>query len=152
MKGSSMSYNKITDIPFVSYLFWFAVLSAEKKRITSAPSYGGKGGIMRTTIPDRYSPLVKYRFEVSGKNYLSDRISYGGEMNSELMRMLLDKIGKEYSSGKIINVYYNPRNPKQAVMFTAFKWEVFVPFFAYIILGCAFILIGIHIHKKSHKA
>ncbi len=61
---------------------------------------------------ETYKPVVKYKYTVNGKEYISDKIfitSFETDKNTAL------KIINEFSSEKI-NVYYNPFNPSESVL------------------------------------
>lgn len=61
-----------------------------------------------------YRPTVEYEYLVNGVLYRADRIAFGNvsSQNEENAQRLLDQIVKAGS----VQVYYNPQNPKDAVL------------------------------------
>jgi hypothetical protein len=60
------------------------------------------------------APSVRYRYSVDGKTYESDRIAFGGE--SDTTRMLAEQTVAKYPAGAKVDVLYNPKQPKNAVL------------------------------------
>ncbi|OQY06105.1 MAG: hypothetical protein B6I22_06265 [Desulfobacteraceae bacterium 4572_123] len=90
----------------------------------------------RTTTS--FSAMVHYRYMVGGTTYPGDRICFGGTYSGS-KRSLAKKVADSYPKGKKVTVYYDPENPKGAVLKTGFRWTTFVAF----ILGLIFLCVGI---------
>lgn len=61
-----------------------------------------------------YRAEVRYRYEVDGRNYQCDKISFGYYSSSSL-KDARDIVGK-YKVGKMVVVHYDPENPGRAVI------------------------------------
>jgi hypothetical protein len=62
-------------------------------------------------------PIVHFEYSVLGKTYKSDRIFWGNvhlSSSEDASRKVADK----YNKDKKVAVYYNPRNPQEAVLET----------------------------------
>lgn len=60
-----------------------------------------------------YRPKVRYRFEVNDQEYTSDLITFKAYW---LVRKTAEKMVDRYPVGSRVQVHYNPRRPKQAVL------------------------------------
>lgn len=60
----------------------------------------------------RSVPVVKYEYTVNGKRFSGDRISMAEIIPESDIESTLDR----YPVGKEVTVYYNPSNPRQAVL------------------------------------
>jgi len=94
---------------------------------TNGPGY-------KSTI---YAPKILFRFTVDGKEYTSDKITWGGESRSNI-KSLIDKKLEEYPVGKNISVHYNPKDPADCIVQEDFSFEMAIP----LIGGIVFILGG----------
>jgi len=72
-----------------------------------------------------YFPYVEYAFEVNNKEYHSDRLSFESDYNynfsldektSHRYHPMNDKFSK-WMDEKKVEIYYNPKNPAQSVVF-----------------------------------
>lgn len=61
-----------------------------------------------------YRPSIRYRYEVDGKGYKTRRYSYYN--NSSRSKSDIEAIVAEYPVGGTVTAYYNPENPKRAVL------------------------------------
>lgn len=61
-----------------------------------------------------YKPEVAYRYEVGGKEYVSNRIELMDISTSNRGRA--ESIGSAYNTGDRVRVYYDPGNPERAVL------------------------------------
>lgn len=57
-------------------------------------------------------PHISYTYEVNGKSYHSSNIMAGGEMGGMNVETMLAR----YPHGSKVTVYYDPQNPKNAVL------------------------------------
>ena len=61
-----------------------------------------------------YSPLIKYRYSVNGKEYTSKRYTYAAGSTSDY-DYAADVVAR-YPKGKRITVYYDPADPAESVL------------------------------------
>lgn len=107
-----------------------SIISSEVGEIHSADSGGVKGS---TT----YHPKVNYAYLVDNQKYESTRISafsYG----STSRQRALDITKKKYPVGRNVDVYYNPKYPKIAVLEKGVGFFAFIP----ILVGLPMLLFG----------
>lgn len=96
-----------------------------------------------------WCPDIDYSYEIGGVKYKGDRnsvvlISDIGCFNSEAKA---EKWASEVRLVKKLNIFYNPRDPRQSSIFRE-RWDAldFVSFFG----GMAFVICGlVYIRKKS---
>ena len=68
----------------------------------------------RLTDADVYFAAVNFTYQVSGRDYQGNRLSFGGKVEGNQDEM--NKFVAEYPAGKIIPVYYDPQNPAVALL------------------------------------
>ena len=61
-----------------------------------------------------YFAAVNFTYQVSGRDYQGNRLSFGGKVEGNQDEM--NKFVAEYPAGKIIPVYYDPQNPAVALL------------------------------------
>ena len=87
-----------------------------------------------------YQPEVNYRYQVGDHGYTSSQRVFGDKPrydSRERARAIIEK----YPQGQTARVYYNPANPRQAVLEPGKIGALFGPFFGGIIcLGVAWML------------
>lgn len=84
-----------------------------------------------------YNPIVRYKYILDDKEYLSARVYFGYRIASSFKRRSLKTL-KKYNTGDKVNVFYNPEKENMAVIEPGIKFElVFVTVF-----GLIFILFG----------
>jgi len=87
-----------------------AVITSSKARVQSPRSGGGSS----TTIAE-----IRYRYEVEGRTYTSDRVTsakYGSSNSSRAYGQV-----RKYPVGREVTAYYNPDDASYAVLDT--RWE-----------------------------
>lgn len=57
---------------------------------------------------------LEYKYTVNGNKYLSNKVSFGHWDSSSQRKT--QKIVNRYTTGKCVTVYYDPHNPKNAVL------------------------------------
>lgn len=101
-------------------------------------------GYIIPTIDDsaRYIPIVIYRYRVGNRDYQSDKVVYSGPKSYSTFdtKTIMGNI----SNGSIVQVYYNPRNPKESYIYVGTR-----NYFG-IIIGIILILIAIYIGYKGN--
>ena len=77
-----------------------------------------KGNIIVSRIHEslhrRYSAKIKYSYMINGKKYIGDRVRFG--WNKTGVREAVADIKNKYSSGSIVKVHYNPKEPSRSVL------------------------------------
>jgi len=108
-----------------------AVRSSEvaKKRHTS-----WTGRRRRTSIV--YSPRVRYEYVVDGRTYTCDCVSFGDHSSSDAARA--QKVVNRYPKGTKVTAYYDPEDPRLAVLETGTSWSTYAP----LGIGLLFVVIG----------
>ena len=72
--------------------------------------------LKRTGNSSSTYPVVVYRYEVSGKQYQSERIKAGEQfLNVRVMGQATETVNR-YPIGSAVTVYYNPQNPAESVL------------------------------------
>ena len=107
---------------------------------------GRARGGNRTT----YSPEVRYRYEVDGRVYESDRIYFSGIDLSSNHDYALD-ITARYAVGRDVEVYHHPGDPELAVLQPGIRRETV---FTFVIGGAfaAFALLGFYLdHRRKPR-
>ena len=84
-----------------------------------------------------YTPKIRYQYQVEGKHYTCNRIEFGGESGGK--RSKAKKVVDKYPSGKKVTVYYNPQDPKVAVLKAGFSWGALFAF----LVGIIFFGVGV---------
>jgi hypothetical protein len=84
-----------------------------------------------------YYSTVKFKFNVDGKEYESDKITWGAEFRSNDQRLIEKEIA-DYPLGKQITVHYNPENPSDCIVKLHYTFKMAVPWIA----GIGFIIFG----------
>ncbi len=108
-----------------------------------------KSSANRTTTS--FSAMVHYRYLVGGTTYSSDRICFGGTYSGG-KRSLAKKVADSYPKGKKVTVYYDPENPKEAVLKTGFSWTTFMVFIGGLIFLCVGIACYISYRRGQEEA
>jgi hypothetical protein len=63
----------------------------------------------------RFRPSIVYTFEVNGQQYVSDRVSFGGQIGWSAASFVSGRVAK-YPVDSPVTVYYNPQNPAESVL------------------------------------
>lgn len=92
-----------------------------------------------------YQPDVTYRYQVDGRSYASDRISFGDFASSSRGRA--EEIVARYPRGMTVTVRTNPEKAGMSVLETRLGWFLFLP----PAMGALFIGLGIFILRVAGK-
>jgi len=118
----------IVAIPFVIIALIFIVLALRNSRKANLsrnwPETTGK--IIASGIDPRrshtsggystsYYPVVQYQYQVEGRTYLSNRITFGGEIGYGWTNMAQKQVDN-YPPGANVAVFYDPNDPATAVL------------------------------------
>lgn len=117
-----------TAIPFILVaLFLLLMALRSRRRVRQSMNWERTTGtVLFSTVETRrsrsgrsgystaYYPKVVYEYHVSGQRYQSDRLNLG-EIGLGFYKRVEAKVA-EYPPGKMIDVYYDPDNPAQAVL------------------------------------
>lgn len=93
-----------------------------------------------------YYPKVRYQYEVGGKTYICDRLSFAGGEGGDT-KIEAQALANRYPSGQKVVVYYDPKHPEKAVLERGLIWKTFMPFLA----GLGFLVVGIVCLKAYRK-
>ena len=107
------------------------IISSEMGEMHSANSTGGTGNTL-------YHPKVIYAYLVDNQQYESTRIS-AFSLGSYSQQRALEITKRKYPVGRNVDVYYNPNNPKIAVLEKGFGFLSFIP----ILVGLPLLILGI---------
>lgn len=82
-----------------------------------------------------YEAYVRYEYNVGGKHYLSNQVSFGqyGSNDPEHARSIV----RQYEKGEKISVHFNPSNPNESILEPGVSFGTFIP------LGLGFGFLGI---------
>jgi hypothetical protein len=75
-----------------------------------------------------YSPIIKFKFNIEGHEFTSDKITWGGEFRSNDKSSIERKIAA-FPVGKKIDVRYNPKKPSDCIVQENFSFEMAIPLF-----------------------
>ena len=103
------------------FLIWF-FRHAMRRAAESAHWPIAEGSVIATSMKviadseqPRFRPLVEYAYRVGGRDYRCSRIQWGGLIDLP-SRSAAAKVVGHYQTGKSIKVYYDPRQPRVAVL------------------------------------
>ena len=102
-------------ITIVYFWFLFATrhwLPADGLIVTSRVVSGWRGGVNGSDTETANTPLVEYEYKVNDRKLRSDRIMIGHAKSESELESVLDR----YPLGAKVVVYYNPADPKDAVL------------------------------------
>ena len=146
----------------LTMIYFFSKNIQESKESGTWPSI--KGRITRSIIhseevsfgdrddsTNNYTPDIdiEYEYEVNGESYTSQRIKIGGVSSSTQSTRIkganisVSNVGglrEKYPTGREVDVYYNPNNPKKAVLETGGSQLVLG------IVGLATFILGIFVY------
>ena len=115
------------------------VISSEVKVELSGGS-GTRGG----SSSNRYFAEISYSYTINNNIFTSNNFSYGrfGSKNKKDAR----RIAKQYQRGKTVKVYYNPKQPEQAVLKPGATFASYLPIsfgIIWTLVSCAILKAGI---------
>jgi hypothetical protein len=115
----------LVSIPFlIVALVLFAIAGRGRGAANAAKSWAtGSATIVSATIQARrgsedgtsYYPYVVYEYEVNGQRYRNDKLHFGTEVGKGFSGWVQNDIAK-YQPGSQHPFYYNPADPRQAVL------------------------------------
>src|SRR6266498_1276860 len=85
-----------------------------------------------------YLPVVRYHYRGADKQYLSDRVAFGGTISSSF-RGLAELSVRRYRDMKAITVRVSPRDPALSVLEPGIHWTVWIA----LLFGTVFFALGI---------
>lgn len=124
-------------LPFTIQNWWFLLISLlglvvivsairSRKQATASQTWSGvPGKVIESRLEKRtstdgegsetisYTAVVRYTYSVMGQEYIGDRIAFGVKPSN---RKAADELVSRYPAATPVTVYYNPENPKQAVL------------------------------------
>jgi len=96
-----------------------------------------KGGYTGNTF--RWDAVVRYRYEMGGKEYEAERISYGNLAILGWQR-IAERVHAKYPLGKKVSVHVCPTDPSLAVLEAGPSTFLY----SYIVIGAGLLAIGLH--------
>lgn len=113
------------------------VTKSEKEKRTTTEGTGSD----KKTIT-YYAAVINYEYKVDGKTHNSNRIAFGGQNRNRSAELL-----NKYPKGKSVDVFYDPDNPREAVLEKGFnQWCYFFPGF-----GAFIVILGLLVAFKTKK-
>jgi hypothetical protein len=93
-------------------------------------STGGESGTS-------YYPDVHYAYDVGGRRYVNGRMVFGGHTASN-SHNAAQRLAARYAAGSVVQVYYDPANPQDAVLERRSGITRFFVLFGgfFVVLGC----------------
>lgn len=68
-----------------------------------------------------YAPVVRYHYRVGDRQYLSDRVAFGGVVSSSF-RWLASSAAERFGRQKQVSVYVSPKDPTLCVLEPGVHW------------------------------
>jgi hypothetical protein len=78
--------------------------------VARVAEYAGRNGYT-------YEPSVRYRYEVNGRIYDSDRIRFASTLDLPNSHSSAERVLQSYQRGSQVPVHYNPADPSDAVLY-----------------------------------
>jgi hypothetical protein len=121
--------------------FWIYSFTNQLRSLSFRPADGQIDAIEKTVSHDSdsgdtYGIKVQYRYTVSGVRYSSDRLRFGAMSSGDNWA---DTMLARFPQGRAVTVYYNPRDPAEAVLLQGLESS---DFFMLLFLT-PFVLVGI---------
>ncbi len=69
----------------------------------------------RSRLQTFFRPSIVYAFEVDGQQFISDQVSFGGQISWSSPRFSQQGLAR-YPEGSAVSVYYDPQNPTDSVL------------------------------------
>ncbi len=88
---------------------------------------------------ETYRPSVRFSYQVHGLKFTGNKIFFGHGGIYSSNYNYSKKVVTQYSTNKIITIYYNPSQPKQSVIEAGIKLKTFSQF----AFGSLFFIIGL---------
>ena len=118
----------LVAIPFIVLIFVFLgmiVVSGRRAAVarnwpvttgkilmSGAEAYRARSGHSHTTM---YRPNVVYEYSVNGQRLMGNRINFGMSVGYG-SPSVAERVTTKYPIGSVVQVYYNPGDPSQAVL------------------------------------
>jgi hypothetical protein len=102
---------------------------SELSRARASRSWPAVDGIIEATGVDSsrgrtgttFHPLVRYRYGIGDRQYVCDRIAFGGTVGSSF-RFFATRRAERYGSAKTVRVFVCPEDPSLAVLEPGVPW------------------------------
>lgn len=84
----------------------------------------------------QYRPNILYEYSVDGARYTSKKVAVVGMTSRD--QKDIKPILRRYKEGSSVTVYYNPEDPKSAILEPGVTWRTYMP----LGLGILFFMVG----------
>jgi hypothetical protein len=91
------------------------------------------------SVSSRYTPRVRYRYSVMGKEFQGERIAFGPGISGN--RSSAEKVLARYPKGSAVLVYYNQEKPDDAVLERSISKSL-------LLVGALFLAIAIYLYIR----
>jgi hypothetical protein len=129
---------------FTSNRWPFAIGELESTELKEV-IYNGRDAGGGVDLASAWVVNFKYSYSVSDSKYAGSRVTYSDGINKT--SRALKQLQKRYQGKSLIQVYYNPENPKQSVLVPGLGIFNFTP----LITSGLFILAGLFIYSYDGK-
>ncbi|HNN13413.1 MAG TPA: DUF3592 domain-containing protein [Anaerolineales bacterium] len=122
-----LTFGTLAFCAIIANIYLFRMLMRAKRSEEAAQGWSATQGlVLRSEVKVRQSlnddstfPYVRYSYEVAGKTYHSDQIIPGGEISD----LTTYKVVQRYPAGAQVTVYYDPHDPRKAVLERSSKFS-----------------------------
>lgn len=132
----------ITAFIAIAYFNYYYKLSKEcvKWENTTATIISSEPNIdFRKSMLSESFPIIKYKYNVSGKSYENDRFTFFGASGFSQEQSI--SYANKYSKNSKISIFFNPDKPEQAVIITGFDDYHLVKLWFFLFLIAIFIIV-----------
>ena len=110
----------IVFVLFILNAIFLAIIYFMRKKMAEVSQWPSAMGVVQMSTIDRRSsddgytdyPVVQYSYQVNGQAYQSSKLAPGPEVGGSGARGVIAK----YPAGAQVMVFYNPKNPSDAVI------------------------------------
>ena len=155
MKNNSPFVGLLVTVIGIVFAIWGGMAVMEARSATDWPETQGEvtGSRVIHTINSNqkskkqwyYQAEIKYRYEVDGLEYISDRLDFGTYKHKYKSEVYPTGTTNKYPVGKNVTVYYDPIDPEQAVISREVKMNTYTNLLA----GIFATIVGVFLFLRS---